>query len=123
MTSHCSDEVAFRFYKDHLVTTDAEKSFHDIRLNQDESLYLQLNFKNANQNSYYASVLEENPFIPVDYYITNQDKDIANQLLNYSLHQYKKEKILSEIDNALKSKDRERFLVLTKELADLKKST
>ena len=123
MTSHCSDEVAFRFYKDHLVTTDAEKSFHDIRLNQDESLYLQLNFKNANQNSYYASVLEENPFIPVDYYITNQDKDIANQLLNYSLHQYKKEKILSEIDNALKSKDRERLLVLTKELADLKKST
>ncbi|WP_339227982.1 ReoY family proteolytic degradation factor [Oceanobacillus sp. FSL K6-2867] len=120
MTSHCSDEVAFRFYKDHIVTTDAEKSFHDIRLNQDESLYIQLNFKNSNQNSYYASVLEENPFIPVDYYITNQDKDVANQLLTYSLHQYKKEKILSEIDHALQTKDRERFLLLTKKLSDLK---
>ena len=27
MTSQCSEEVAFRFYKNQLVTTDAEKPF------------------------------------------------------------------------------------------------
>src|SRR3954452_3656114 len=75
MTTHCSDEVPFRFYKNQLVTTDAEKSFHDIRLNQQDDLYIQLNFKKSNQNAYYASIMEENPFIPDDYFITKKEKD------------------------------------------------
>ena len=31
MSTHCVDKVPFRFYKDNVMTTDAEKSFHDIR--------------------------------------------------------------------------------------------
>ena len=120
MTSHCSEEVPFRFYKNHLVTTDAEKSFHEIRLNQNEPLYLQLNFKRSNQHSYYASVLEENPFIPADYYITNHEKALANQLLNYSLYEYKKEKLLKQIDRALDEMNQEEFRILSKKLNELK---
>ncbi|MFC4022950.1 ReoY family proteolytic degradation factor [Oceanobacillus longus] len=120
MTSHCSEEVPFRFYKNHLVTTDAEKSFHEIRLNQNEPLYLQLNFKKSNQHSYYASVLEENPFIPVDYYITNDDKDLTNQLLSHSLYEYKKNKLMDEIDRALDEMNVEKFQQLSEEFKKLK---
>ena len=34
MSTHCVDKVPFRFYKENVMTTDAEKSFHDIRLNR-----------------------------------------------------------------------------------------
>ena len=117
MTSHCSDEVPFRFYKNHIVTTDAEKSFHEIRLNQQEQLYLQLNFKKSHQNAYYASVLEENPFIPHDHYITNDDKLMTRQLLDHSLNEFKKTKLLEEIDRALDEGDHEKFLRLTEQLS------
>ena len=46
------------------MTTDAEKSFHDIRLNRDEDIYIQLNFKSSFQNANYVAVLEENPYLP-----------------------------------------------------------
>jgi len=63
MSTHCTREVPFRFYKDNIMTTDAEKSFHDIRLNRDEDIYIQLNFHGSRQSHQYAAVLEENPFV------------------------------------------------------------
>ena len=45
MSTHCVDEVPFRFYKENVMTTDAEKSFHDIRLNKQQDLFIQLNFR------------------------------------------------------------------------------
>ena len=47
------------------MTTDAEKSFHDIRLNRDEDIYIQLNFHESSSTlPQYVAVLEENPFMP-----------------------------------------------------------
>lgn len=119
MSSHCSDEVPFRFYKSQLVTTDAEKSFHDIRLNQQEPLYIQLNFRNAKQNILYVAVLEDNPFIPEDYFITKKDQDIARQLLDKSLYEYQKKTIQAEIDRSLDKKDQQNFEKLVKKLHKL----
>ncbi|WP_339214884.1 ReoY family proteolytic degradation factor [Ornithinibacillus sp. FSL M8-0202] len=116
ITSQCSKEVPFRFYKNHLVTTDAEKAFHDIRLNQHESLYIQLNFNKSNQNHLYASVLEENPFVPDDYLITQQDKDNAKLLLEHSLFEFRKKQLLEKIDRSLDEQDKEQFNKLVKEL-------
>ncbi|QGS68811.1 IDEAL domain-containing protein [Oceanobacillus sp. 143] len=121
MTAHCSDEVPFRFYKNQLVTTDAEKSFHDIRLNQQEDLYIQLNFKNANQNAYYASIMEENPFIPDDYFITKRERDIAKQILDKTVFDYKRKILLKEIDQALDEMDQEKFITLSNQLHILEK--
>lgn len=121
MTSHCSKEVPFRFYKNQLVTTDAEKSFHDIRLNQNEDLYLQLNFKNANQNSFYVAVLEENPYIPDEYFITKKDQDMAKQLLEKSLYDFKRDSLIKEIDRALDTSDQEKFMKLSEQLNELEK--
>jgi len=122
ITSQCSTEVPFRFYKNHLVTTDAEKSFHDIRLNQDEALYIQLNFKKANQSPYYASVMEENPYVPEDYFITNKDKVLAKKLLDKTLFESKKRKLLADIDKALDELDQDQFMKLSKELNNLEKN-
>ncbi|WP_199690166.1 MULTISPECIES: ReoY family proteolytic degradation factor [Clostridia] len=116
MTSQCSSETAFRFYKNQLVTTDAEKSFHDIRLNKTEALYLQLNFKKSYQNALYIAVLEENPFIPDEYFITAQDKEIAHQLLEQSRYEFQKQALNKQIDQALDNMDEEAFLKLAKDL-------
>ncbi|MFD1849525.1 ReoY family proteolytic degradation factor [Oceanobacillus bengalensis] len=119
ITSQCSSEVPFRFYKNHLVTTDAEKSFHDVRLNQDEPLYIQLNFKKAHQNAIYASVIEENPFIPDDYFITSKDRALAKKILDKTIFDSKKKKLLKEIDQALDELDQEKFMKLSIELNNL----
>ncbi len=119
MTSHCSEEVPFRFYKKQLVTTDAEKSFHDIRMNQHEPLYIQLNFNRSHQNSYYAAVLVENPFIPDDYFITKHDRDTAKQILDLTVHEYQRTALKRKIDRALDERDQQTFSNLLNSLTAL----
>ncbi|MFA1820719.1 ReoY family proteolytic degradation factor [Virgibacillus oceani] len=119
MTSHCSTETPFRFYKNQLVTTDAEKSFHDIRLNQHEPLYLQLNFNKSYQCPYYVAVLEENPFLPDEYFITEKDKNQAKCLLNKTLFENKRKTLLQGIDEALDRRDYDTFQRLTSDLKKL----
>lgn len=119
ISTHCSNEVAFRFYKNHLVTTDAEKSFHDIRLNQHEKLYIQLNFKNMNQNAMYVSVLEDNPFIPDEFFITKRDQEMANKILEKTIYDYHRKLLTAEIDQALDAKNKDDFFKLSAKLRKL----
>ncbi|MDY0408312.1 ReoY family proteolytic degradation factor [Virgibacillus soli] len=119
MSSYCSDQIPFRFYKNHVVTTDAEKSFHDIRMNRHKELYIQLNFKNAHQTPNYVSVLEDNPFIPDEYFITKKDKEIAQQLLDKVLYESKRDMLKRAIDQALDQNDRHAFEQLTVEMQQL----
>ncbi len=123
ISTHCVEDVPFRFYKDQIMTTDAEKSFHDIRLNRDEPVYIQLNFKDSNRSAQYAAVLEENPFIPTDLYITEKDQQVAEQFLEESIKQYQEEKLLQAIDKALDDGDQETFLKLSSQLKKQKQST
>ncbi|TFJ93820.1 ReoY family proteolytic degradation factor [Lentibacillus salicampi] len=119
MTSTCSDEVPFRFYKKQLVTTDAEKSFHDIRMNQHEPLYIQLNFNKSYQNIFYAAVLVENPFIPDEYFITEKDQKMAKQLLDKTIYDSRRKSLQKEIDNALDERNQQTFIELSKQLHKL----
>ncbi|WP_404452842.1 ReoY family proteolytic degradation factor [Virgibacillus necropolis] len=116
ISSQCSDDAPFRFYKNHLVTTDAEKSFHDIRMNREEALYVQLNFHNSIQNASYVAVVEDNPFIPEDYYITKSDEETATQLLEKVVYDREKKKIQEAIDYSLDINDQHMFMKLTKKL-------
>ena len=61
------------------MTTDAEKSFHDIRLNRDEDIYIQLNFKSSFQNANYVAVLEENPYLPKHIEVNEKDRLLAER--------------------------------------------
>ncbi|QKY69198.1 ReoY family proteolytic degradation factor [Lentibacillus sp. CBA3610] len=123
MSSQCSDAVPFRFYKKQLVTTDAEKAFHDIRMNQHEPLYIQLNFNKSYQSIFYAAVLVENPFIPDDYFITGEDQDLAKRLLEKTIYDYQQQAILKKIDEALDKRDQQAFTELTDHLRKLNNMT
>ncbi|MFZ3578161.1 ReoY family proteolytic degradation factor [Virgibacillus sp. DJP39] len=119
ISSQCSNDAPFRFYKNHLVTTDAEKSFHDIRMNREEALYVQLNFHNSIQNASYVAVLEDNPFIPEDYYITKSDQENAKLLLEMLVYEQEKKKIQAAIDHSLDINDQQLFMELTIKLSKL----
>jgi uncharacterized protein YpiB (UPF0302 family) len=116
MSTHCVDEVPFRFYKENVMTTDAEKSFHDIRLNRDEEIYIQLNFHSSNKAHQYAAVMEENPFMPKTLQINEKDRLIAERFLTESLEKFRREKLLELIDEALDKQDKKAFNVLTQQL-------
>lgn len=116
MSTHCVDEVPFRFYKENVMTTDAEKSFHDIRLNRDEEIYIQLNFHASNKAHQYAAVLEENPYMPRQAEISEKDKQIAERFLTDSIQRFQKEKLLKLIDEALDKQDKREFQRLSKQL-------
>ncbi|AIE60537.1 ReoY family proteolytic degradation factor [Bacillus methanolicus] len=121
MSTHCVDEVPFRFYKENVMTTDAEKSFHDIRLNRDEEIYIQLNFHASFKAPQYAAVLEENPYMPKKLQITEKDRLIAERFLLESIQRFQEEKLLELIDQALDEQDKEAFQQLTTQLKNLKK--
>ncbi|NQD66284.1 YpiB family protein [Bacillus haikouensis] len=121
MSTHCVEDVPFRFYKENIMTTDAEKSFHDIRLNKDEDIYIQLNFSKANASYQFAAVLEENPFMPKYLLINEKDRIVAEQFLKESLHSFQKNRLLEAIDRALDNGDKETFNKLTEELNKLEK--
>ncbi|MBG9555280.1 hypothetical protein ABE39_00535 [Cytobacillus firmus] len=119
MSTHCVDEVPFRFYKENVMTTDAEKSFRDIRLNRDEEIYIQLNFHASNKAHQYAAVMEENPFMPKTLQINEKDRLIAERFLTESLEKFRREKLLELIDEALDKQDKKAFNVLTQQLNKL----
>jgi uncharacterized protein YpiB (UPF0302 family) len=121
MSTHCVDEVPFRFYKENVMTTDAEKSFHDIRLNRDEEIYIQLNFHASNKAPQYAAVLEENPYMPKKLQITEKDRLIAERFLMESIQRFQEEKLLQQIDQALDEQNEEAFHQLTAQLKRMKK--
>lgn len=121
ISSGCSENTAFLFYRKELVTTDPEKAFHDIRLNEDEPLYIELNFFNWKQSPQYALILEENPFLSDDECLTSEDREEADQIINYSLQNRKRELLIQQIDLALDEKDEEKFLELSQKLKEVER--
>ena len=118
-----SSGVPFRFYKGNLMTADAEKSFHDLRLHPSEDMYIQLNFPNIPASSEFLAVLEENPFMPT--YLNTNDKErlLAEEVLQESMHTFREEHILKQIDEALDANDKDRFFELSTILQGIKEST
>ena len=115
-----SENIAFRFFKGSVVTKDAEKAFHDLRLQQDEKMYIQLNFLNSHTCHKYAIVCEENPFIPTYLQVSDGDREIAKQLVNESMSSMTEEKLMKDINEALDMTDKERFISLSALLNDYK---
>jgi uncharacterized protein YpiB (UPF0302 family) len=116
MSANCVKDLPFHFYKQNVMTTDAEKSFHDIRLNRDEDIYIQLNFKSSFQNANYVAVLEENPYLPKNIEVNEKDRLLAERFLEESVYSFRKERLLKLIDEALDTHDEETFRKLTDEL-------
>ena len=114
-----SESIPFRFYKGSLMTADAEKSFHDLRLYPEEKMFVQLNFPNSHTCSRYASVREENPFLPSYLQVSENDKRTAELLLQESIAKMSKDGLMRDIDEALDTNDKERFILLCAMLDEL----
>ena len=119
MTTECVDEIPFCFYKHHIRTTDAEKSFHDIRLNQHEEIYIELQFKSPQLVPKYMAVLEENPFVPQHLQVKESDRMEAEYVVKQSLYRYEVKKLKKQIDLALDEYNYETFIKLTKRLNEI----
>lgn len=117
-----STGVPFRFYKGNVMTADAEKSFHDLRLNEKEDMYLQLNFPNIPPSTQYLAVLEENPYMPDTLHVSEKDRLLAEEMLSNSLLVFQQEKLLAQIDEALDKGDEDRFYELSNLLQVLKQT-
>lgn len=119
MSTACSDEVPFRFYKEQVMTTDAEKSFHDIRLHREDDLYVQLNFESAYSSYQYAAVLEDNPYTPKEVHLSKKEREMAEQFLTDSINENLRHQLMKEIDEALDTHDKNKFRQLTERLKTL----
>lgn len=115
-----SESIPFRFYKGNLMSADAEKSFHDLRLYPDDKMYIQLNFPNSHTCPSYASVREENPFLPSYLQVSEKDKKTAELLLEESIASITVELLMKGVDEALDTNDKERFLRLSTMLNEAK---
>ena len=122
MSTVDTTSIPFRFYKENIMTSDAEKSFHELRINAQQSMYMQLNFPNIPPDPVYLAVLEENPYIPKDIIVSEKDRIAAEKLLEHSLFEFKEQQLLKEIDAALDAGDKERFFELSNLLQAMKHS-
>ncbi|MFJ7973905.1 ReoY family proteolytic degradation factor [Psychrobacillus sp. NPDC096389] len=113
MSVTTSSGIPFRFYKGSVMTADAEKSFHDLRLHPEEDMYIQLNFQMLPPSPEYLAVLEENPFMPKYLHISEKDKRIAEDMLAESLHSFQVEQLKKQIDEAIDENNKEKFLELS----------
>ncbi len=110
------DSIPFSFHKQQHVTTDAEKAFHDIRLNPEEEIYIEFRFIGAKQYSPYLAVLEDNPFLPENRELAEMFRRETEELIATSLRQFRRTRILAEIDHALDQGDKDLFERLVNEL-------
>lgn len=114
MSTLCSKEVPFQYFKKHVMTVDPDKAFHDIRLSRDEDLFIQLNFKDQHSCPEHAAVLEENPYY--EERIRDMYADAAESVLTKAFTDFEHRRVLQWIDQALDQGDKERFYKLTAKL-------
>lgn len=119
MSTTESSGIPFRFYKGNIMTADPEKSFHDLRMNIEQDIYIQLNFPKQPPTDLYLVVLEENPYIPSYMQISSEDKKVAQSMLQKSMYEFQQQKLLADIDAALDAGDKEAFLTLSAQLKQL----
>lgn len=115
------DSIPFAFHKNKHVTMDAEKSFHDIRLNRDEHIYIQLNFKDKHTCPQYMAVLEENPYVPINKNEKEVQSLLAEMFLDECVRRFQMEQLREKIDQALEKRDEKVFHELAEEYNHLRK--
>ena len=113
--------IPFSFRKHQHVTTDAEKAFHDIRLNQTEEIFIELHFKGAQSYSLYLAVLEDNPYLPENQKRAEVLENEADRLLSHSMYTFNRSQLLSRIDWALDTRNQPLFNQYSEELRLLDK--
>lgn len=112
-------DACFALYKHDEKVTDHEKIFHDIRLNWQKELYIEVKLATTQTNQLYMSILEDNPFAPWNKEMT-QDliQKVTNNIEELTTEQHVIG-LLNAIDEALDKDDMAMFLKLSKTYQEL----
>ena len=113
-------EPAFVFVKFGKQYDNPEQAFHEIRLNWQDHLYLELRFPNSYEVMQQYGILEENPYVDEDEH--NDRVQAVWQMVLESQKAQRKQFLLAQLDEALLSADKQQFDQLTEALAQLKKN-
>ncbi|MDD9148670.1 MULTISPECIES: YpiB family protein [unclassified Sporolactobacillus] len=108
----------FEYAKATVRTNDPEKAFHDLRLNQEEAVYVKVALSSAHYYPEYFSVLEENPNIEET--VHKKYGRAAEDAAGAAERAYTEKKLYEAINDALDRGDAERFYQLTEQLKSLK---
>ncbi|WP_035053078.1 ReoY family proteolytic degradation factor [Carnobacterium pleistocenium] len=106
----------FLFYKNGTVFSDPEQAFHEVRLNWQEEMYIELIFSNPWKSAEYLTVLEDNPYFKWNEMISGkliEEVELALETLSLT---ERKQNTLHQIDLSLEEDDREKFIQLSNQL-------
>ncbi|SDI98335.1 ReoY family proteolytic degradation factor [Salimicrobium halophilum] len=121
LSCHGTKGAPLTFFKGKIRTTDGDKSFHDLRMNLADPIYLELDYKESQRCSRLALVKEENPYLPEDYYVNEEEKGKASQWLDLQLLIQQKEQLSIQIDQAIDNRDETRFRELSTQYVEVEK--
>lgn len=104
-----STEVPFVYYKEYKAFTNPEQAFHDMRLNWEQDMYIELHFPDAWRDSLYLSVLEDNPFYPWNENVSDEVSAEAAEGMDALLYEIYHERIELAIEQAIDRNDEAAF--------------
>lgn len=110
----------FRYVKETVGTNDPEKAFHDLRMNQQEDVYLELDIEAVRRSPIYFSVLEENPNSSVD--VHEKYGRMAERAAGEAERIFIVDQLINGINNALDNGDKEQFYLLSKQLNEVQRN-
>ena len=115
------DNEPFLFYKDGQVFSDPEQAFHEVRLNWQEDMYLEMVFREPWKTEQYLAILEDNPYHRWNENIS-QDliHEVEHAITKLSLSE-KKHLMLNLIDEALENGNRDEFIEFSTGLKEIEK--
>lgn len=100
------------FYKKTIKSSNGWQAYHDLRLNNDEQLFIKINMPQPYDNTYYK-VLEKNPFKLESNDDNHFEQTILKQQMNF---------LKQQIDFALDQEDKETFFRLTNKLKEIQQN-
>lgn len=102
----------FEYIKSAVRTTDPEKAFHDLRLNQDDPVYIKINMESVQPSAEYFAVLEDSQdSSPLSIHETYGKA--AESATNAAERAYAETIIYEQINHALDIGDRDKFIELS----------
>ncbi|MCI1881276.1 MAG: YpiB family protein [Sporolactobacillus sp.] len=110
--------TTFKYIKETVHTSDPEKAFHDLRLNQDDPVFVQIGLPSVGDCPYYYSVLEDGPGSAA--YVHETFGWAAEDAAGAAERAYRESRLYRAINEALDSGDKKRFLVLSGKLKRLR---
>ena len=117
VSTTCVQVAPFRYYRRNKpVSTDVEQAFLDLYQHPDEDVYVGLYFKDRATSAAYASVLEEITSSELEPAVKEMISLQAEWIIDQSLRNYERSKLMEEVNLALDEGDRERFYDACKKL-------